>query len=227
MLAKAKDEARAAEHKKQLPAKRRLVKAGLMKNVEERLTVKNLKKYLRDGNSAAVANQVNKNNMVEMFEQCSGFHFFQQEKLILECHSPEYGSDASESEQKSADEDSEKTESDAEMADSENDDYWSKYSYILLHPRVSSAHFQKHFPAVHYSIDFKRSSNSSILCTGIAESVSHDLCLHSTKTNNTAMEFRQKGSNADLRGGKPAFYPLKCAKIGIWEIVRIKKKRIN
>ena len=61
-----------------------------MKNVEERLTVKNLKKYLRDGNSAAVANQVNKNNMVEMFEQCSGFHFFQQEKLILECHSPEY-----------------------------------------------------------------------------------------------------------------------------------------
>ena len=166
-----------------------------MNNIEERLTVKNLKKYIRDGNTAAVANEVNKNNMVEMFEQCSGFHFFQQEKLILECHSPEYGSDASESEQKSADEDSEKTESDVEMADSESDDhdYWSKYSYILLHPRVSSAHFQKHFPAVHYSIDFKRSSNSSILCTRIAESVSRDLCLHSTKTSNTAMEFRQKG----------------------------------
>ena len=36
---------------------------------------------------------------------------------------PEYGSDASESEQKSADEDSEKTESDVEMADSESDDH--------------------------------------------------------------------------------------------------------
>ena len=81
--AKAKEEARAAEHKKQLPAKRRLVKAGLMNNVEERLTLKNLKKYIRDGNSAAVANQVNKNNMVEMFEQALVFIFFSTRKINL------------------------------------------------------------------------------------------------------------------------------------------------
>ena len=104
---------------------------------------------------------------------------------------------------------------------SDNHDYWSMYSYILLHPRVSSAHFQKHFPAVHYSIDFKRSSNSSILCTGIAESVSHDLCLHSTKINSTAMEFASIYEEVNQH-----FIHSNAPKSRIWEIVRIKKSEL-
>ena len=76
--------------------------------IEERLTVKNLKKYLRDSHSAVVANQVNKNYMVEMFEQHE--RNISIKKINPGMSYPEYGSDASVSEQKLAEEDSEKTE---------------------------------------------------------------------------------------------------------------------
>ena len=43
-----------------------------MKSVEERLTVKNMKKYLRDTHSSAAANEVNKDNLVQKFNECFG-----------------------------------------------------------------------------------------------------------------------------------------------------------
>ena len=70
--AKKKQDERAGEHQKELPAKRRLVKAGLMQTVNERLTVKNMKTYLKNNHSSAVANKVNKDNVLEMFNKCSG-----------------------------------------------------------------------------------------------------------------------------------------------------------
>ena len=58
-----------ALHKKQLPQKRRLVQAGLMDSVAERLTVKNVKAFLRKEHSSAAANEVNKTNMLEKFDE--------------------------------------------------------------------------------------------------------------------------------------------------------------
>ena len=54
--------------------KRRLVQAGPMNSVEEQLTVKNVKAFLRKEHSSAAANEVNKANMLEKFSEYAMFN---------------------------------------------------------------------------------------------------------------------------------------------------------
>ena len=54
-----------------------------MTSVDERLTVKNMKKYLKEKQSSSVANKVKKANLMKMYNKCSDFPARIRVKLLF------------------------------------------------------------------------------------------------------------------------------------------------
>ena len=54
-----------------------------MTSVDERLTVKNMKKYLKEKQSSSVANKVKKANVMKMYNKCSDFPARIRVKLLF------------------------------------------------------------------------------------------------------------------------------------------------